>query len=115
MKKTIVLTGTLLLLAASVEAGDLFGGSLKPTPSVTLFGQKLSWPIPSLCVGAKAGVLPDAGISPKEGLQIAVTAILAIFLRHGVAKSQTASEAAIKAASKPAPAPALKKRVIKKA
>tara|TARA_R110000824_G_scaffold12935_6_gene56448 strand:+ start:867 stop:1040 length:174 start_codon:yes stop_codon:yes gene_type:complete len=50
-----------------------------------------------------------------EGLQIAVTAILAIFLRHGVAKSQTASEAAIKAASKPAPAPALKKRVIKKA
>ena len=71
MKKTIVLTGTLLLLAASVEAGDLFGGSLKPTPSVTLFGQKLSWPIPSLCVGAKAGVLPDAGISP-EGINVKI-------------------------------------------
>ena len=61
----IVLIGTLLLLAVSVEAGDLFGGSLKPTPSVTLFGQKISWPIPSLCIGAKAGVLPDAGISPR--------------------------------------------------
>jgi len=65
MKKTIVLIGTLLLLAASVEAGDLFGGSLKPSPSVTLFGQKISWPIPSLCLGAEAGVLPDAGISPR--------------------------------------------------
>ena len=71
MKKTIVLIGTLLLLAASVEAGDLFGGSLKPTPSVTLFGQKLNWPIPSLCVGAKAGVLPDAGISP-EGINVKI-------------------------------------------
>ena len=71
MKKQIVLIGTLLLLAASVEAGDLFGGSLKPTPSVTLFGQKLSWPIPSLCVGAKAGVLPDAGISP-EGVNLKI-------------------------------------------
>ena len=65
MKKTIVLIGTLLLLAASVEAADLFGGSLKPSPSVTLFGQKISWPIPSLCLGAEAGVLPDAGISPR--------------------------------------------------
>ena len=71
MKKTIVLIGTLLLLVASVKAGDLFGGSLKPTPSVTLFGQKLSWPIPSLCVGAKAGVLPDAGISP-EGINVKI-------------------------------------------
>jgi hypothetical protein len=71
MKKTIVLIGTLLLLAASVEAGDLFGGSLKPSPSITLFGQKISWPIPSLCVGAKAGVLPDAGISP-EGINLKI-------------------------------------------
>ncbi len=71
MKKTIVLIGTLLLLAVSVEAGDLFGGSLKPTPSITLFGQKLSWPIPSLCIGAKAGVLPDAGISP-EGINLKI-------------------------------------------
>ena len=71
MKKQIVLIGTLLLLAASVEACDLFGGSLKPTPSITLFGQRVSWPIPSLCVGAKAGVLPDAGISP-EGINLKI-------------------------------------------
>lgn len=67
----IILIGTLLLMASSVKAGDLFGGSLKPTPSVTLFGQKLNWPIPSLCVGAKAGVLPDAGISP-EGINVKI-------------------------------------------
>ena len=30
-----------------------------------------SWPIPSLCVGAKAGVLPDAGISP-EGINVKI-------------------------------------------
>jgi len=71
MKKTIILIGTLLLMASSVKAGDLFGGSLKPTPNVTLFGQKISWPIPSLCVGAKAGVLPDAGISP-EGINVKI-------------------------------------------
>ena len=71
MKKRIVLIGTLLLMASSVNAGDLFGGSLKPSPSVTLFGQKISWPIPSLCLGAKAGVLPDAGISP-DGIHLKV-------------------------------------------
>jgi hypothetical protein len=48
-----------------------------------------------------------------EGLSIATTAILAIFLRHGVAKSQLAAEAAVEAASTPAPLP--RKRIIKKA
>ena len=64
MKKTLVLVGALLFTASSVNAGDLFGAALKPKPSVTLFGQKITWPLPSLCLGAKAGVLPDAGISP---------------------------------------------------
>ena len=64
MKKISIIIGALLLTAATANAG-LFGAALKPDPSVTLFGQKISWPIPSLCVGAKAGVLPDAGISPK--------------------------------------------------
>jgi len=71
MNKRIVTIGTLLLLAASVEAGDLFGGGWKPKPNATLFGQKIVWPLPSLCLGAKAGVLPDAGISP-EGINLKI-------------------------------------------
>jgi hypothetical protein len=66
-----IVIGALLLTAATANAGDLFGAALKPKPSVTLFGQKLTWPIPSLCLGAKAGVLPDAGISP-DGVNIKV-------------------------------------------
>ena len=71
MKMRLLIIGVFLLVAVNASAGDLFGGSLKPNPSVTLFGQKLSWPIPSLCLGAKAGVLPDAGISP-EGIHLKI-------------------------------------------
>tara|TARA_R110002020_G_scaffold3537_2_gene15762 strand:+ start:43 stop:366 length:324 start_codon:yes stop_codon:yes gene_type:complete len=63
MKHTkYIVVGALLLTAATANAG-LFGAALKPEPSVTLFGQKLTWPIPSLCVGAKAGVTPNADVS----------------------------------------------------
>ena len=48
-----------------------------------------------------------------EMLQVVVTSVLAIFLRHGVSKSQDASEAAVEAASSVTPAP--KKKVVKKA
>jgi hypothetical protein len=71
MKTRLLIIGVFLLCAVNAKAGDLFGGSLKPTPSVTLFGQTISWPIPSLCIGAKAGVLPDAGISP-EGIHLKI-------------------------------------------
>jgi hypothetical protein len=64
MKKIIILA-MLVCAGTTTQASDLFGAALKPTPSVTLFGQKLSWPIPSLCIGAKAGVIPDATVSPK--------------------------------------------------
>jgi len=64
MKKTIIIIAALICSIATTQAG-LFGAALKPTPSITLFGQTLSWPIPSLCVGAKAGVIPDATVSPK--------------------------------------------------
>jgi hypothetical protein len=40
-----------------------------------------------------------------EGLQLAVPAILAMFLRHGIAKTQDAAEAAVEAASSVTPAP----------
>jgi len=68
--KRIIIIGALLLTAATANAG-LFGAALKPKPSVTLFGQTLTWPIPSLCVGGKAGVLPDAKVSP-EGLNFKI-------------------------------------------
>jgi hypothetical protein len=72
MKKLkYLIIGALLLTAATANAGDLFGAALKPKPSITLFGQTITWPIPSLCVGAKAGVLPDAGVSP-DGLNIKI-------------------------------------------
>ena len=69
MKKTLVLIG--LFCAVNVQADGLFGAALKPNPSVTLFGQKLTWPIPSLCVGAKAGVTPNADVS-AEGINFKI-------------------------------------------
>ena len=71
MKKRIILIGALLCVTATAGAGDLFGGGWKPKPNLTLFGQKISWKLPSLCLGAKAGVLPDAGISP-DGLSFKI-------------------------------------------
>ena len=71
MKRTKYIIGALLLTAATANAGDMFGAALKPKPSVTLFGQTLTWPIPSLCVGGKAGVLPDAKVSP-EGINLKI-------------------------------------------
>jgi hypothetical protein len=69
-KQKYIVIGALLLTAATANAG-LFGAALKPTPSITLFGQTLTWPIPSLCVGGKAGVLPDAKVSP-EGINLKI-------------------------------------------
>ena len=70
MKKLIILSAALLTVG-TVSAGETFGASLKPTPNVTLFGQKISWPIPSLCLGAKAGVTPDASVS-SDGVKIKI-------------------------------------------
>ena len=71
MKMRLLIIGVFLLVAVNAKAGDLFGAGWKPKPSITLFGQKLAWPLPSLCLGAKAGVLPDAGISP-DGLNFKI-------------------------------------------
>jgi len=70
MKYRLYILGALLLFVTNANAG-LFGAGLKPDPNITLFGQKLSWPIPSLCIGAKAGVLPDAGVS-SDGINFKV-------------------------------------------
>ena len=70
MKKLIILSAALLTVG-TVSAGETFGASLKPTPNVTLFGQRISWPIPSLCLGAKAGVTPDASVS-SNGVKLKI-------------------------------------------
>ena len=74
---------------------------------------KTVWAAIVSCCGAAAAVATNEA-TLAEGLQIAVTAILAIFLRHGVAKSQTAAEEAAEAASVVLPLTP-KKRIIKKA
>ena len=48
-----------------------------------------------------------------EMLQVVVTSVLAIFLRHGISKTQDTAEAAVEAASSITPTP--KKKVVKKA
>ena len=65
----------------------------------------------SLLSAATAVATEEASLT--EGLHIAVTAILAIFLRHGVAKTQDVAEAAVEAASSITPAP--KKKAATKA
>jgi hypothetical protein len=63
MKKILIIIGVVLF--ATTARAETFGASLKPTPNVTLFGQTIKWPIPSLCLGKAAGVLPDAKVSAK--------------------------------------------------
>ena len=48
-----------------------------------------------------------------EMLPVLCTSVLAIFLRHGISKTQDAAEAAVEAASSVTPTP--KKKVVKKA
>jgi hypothetical protein len=69
--KKLLLVGALLVTTLSANAEGTFGAGWKPTPFVKLFGQKLSWPIPSLCLGAKAGVTPDAKVS-SDGVKLRI-------------------------------------------
>ena len=71
MKKIKYLfVGALFLFSVEANAG-WFGAGWRPKPNVTLFGQTIIWPLPSICIGSKAGVLPDAGVSSK-GLNLKV-------------------------------------------
>jgi hypothetical protein len=59
-----------------------------------------------------AGILA-ALATVAEALQVVVTAVLAIFLRHGISKTQDAAESAVDAASHILPTP--KKKLTRKA
>tara|TARA_R110001592_G_scaffold58486_1_gene177105 strand:- start:476 stop:718 length:243 start_codon:yes stop_codon:yes gene_type:complete len=74
---------------------------------------KTFWAAVSSCIAAVAAVATNEA-TLAEGLSIATTAILAIFLRHGVAKTQTVAELAVETAkAAAAPPPALKKKAKK--
>ena len=67
------------------------------------------------CITALGGFMAQE-LSMPEMLQICITSILAIFLRHGVQKTQDAAEDAAEAAADAASVvTAPKKKVIKKA
>ena len=73
---------------------------------------KTLWAAVTTCVGTAAAIMTNE-MTLAEGLNLIVPAILAIFLKHAVSKSQDASEAAVEAASSVSPTP--KKKVVKKA
>ena len=58
------------------------------------------------------GLFMSSEISLAEFLNVSLTSLLAIFLRHGIQKTQDVAEAAVEAASSVTPAP--KKKVVKK-
>ena len=75
---------------------------------------KTLWAAISSCVAAAAAVATNEA-TLAEGLSIATTAILAIFLRHGVAKTQTVAELAVETAKSAAVSPPVLKKKAKKA
>ena len=68
--KRVLTIAALLIFTGSVNAG-WFSAGWKPSPNLTLFGQKINWPLPSLCIGKAAGVLADAGVS-ADGVYVKI-------------------------------------------
>ena len=65
MKKLIILTGMCFALATSSAQAELFSAGISPAPTVTVLGQKVTWPLPSLALGSKAGEGVDAKLSTR--------------------------------------------------
>ena len=74
---------------------------------------KTTWTCLLGALGGLAGIFTSE-LSVAEGAQVILTSLIGLFLRHGVAKSQTAAEEAAEAASVVLPLTP-KKRIIKKA
>ena len=73
---------------------------------------KTVWAAVAAIVGAIGGYF-SGELEVGEMMQLVVTSSLAVFLRHGVKKSEVAAEAAVEAAS--SVVPVIKKTVKKKA
>ena len=65
MKKLIILTGMCFALATSSAQAELFSAGISPAPTATVLGQKVTWPLPSLALGSKAGEGVDANLSTR--------------------------------------------------
>ena len=66
MKKLTILTGMCLALVTTSARAELFDAGIKPAPTATVLGQKVTWPIPSLTIGTKAGTGVDGNLSSKS-------------------------------------------------
>jgi hypothetical protein len=73
---------------------------------------KTMWAAVTTCVGTAAAIMTNE-MTLAEGLNLIVPAILAIFLKHAVSKTQDTAQAAVEAASSISPAPT--KKVVKNA
>ena len=79
MKKyinTLFIAAAFFAMSSNVNAG-WFGANLSGTPSLTLFGQTLKVPVPSLTLGKAAGTKVSASASSKKGVSIALPFIKA--------------------------------------
>jgi hypothetical protein len=88
MRKTLIISivaAAFLALPVSKAQAGWFGAEFGTKPSLTLFGQKLTVPIPSLTLGAAAGTSVSASASSDKGAQLALP-----FVKLGV-KSPTLS------------------------
>ncbi len=77
-----LIVAALTAFSANANAG-WFGASFGKTPSVTLFGQTLAVPVPSLTLGAEAGTSVSASASSGKGISASIP-----FVKLGV-KSPT--------------------------
>jgi hypothetical protein len=57
----------LLVGCGETASASWFGASVKPDPSITLFGQTLTVPVPFLMVGKMVGTSFDASASSAKG------------------------------------------------
>tara|TARA_Y100000401_G_scaffold38406_1_gene29001 strand:+ start:2088 stop:2408 length:321 start_codon:yes stop_codon:yes gene_type:complete len=79
MKKyihTLVIAVAFFAMSSNVNAG-WFGASFSDTPSLTLFGQTLKVPVPSLTLGKAAGTKVSASASSKKGVSVSLPFIKA--------------------------------------
>ena len=68
---TLFIVSAFFVVSAKANAG-WFGASFSDTPSLTLFGQTLKVPVPSLTLGKAAGTKGSASASSNKGVSVAL-------------------------------------------